>query len=300
MSEKHPMEFDKIRSAAKAFIDENYPAESSFFEAIWAVIESQTHEWADLPPENWPLMGAIEKLHVEIGLADDQAMDLVTPRFLAMLFATVFDVASESPLGETWQVGKALDRYARRFHVPADVVNRAEPMVRMLLRHDYEKVGVFPSGALVDTIAILRWDRDPLEGFEEELSAELKQARGEKLTFDIYLDDLHNEFLIKGKKKELTLEPKKLLILLLRKVGVYWNYSDLLEELWYDPVKEQKQLYNLLNRLHKVTESLFEDFVDLPRAQKRCYVKPELKEKLKYCAIFLPGDYRRQKLDEQI
>jgi len=294
MSEKYPVEFDKIRSAAKAFIDENYPAESSFFEAIWAVFESQTQEWADLPPENWPLMGAVQRLHVEIGLADDQAMDLVTPRFLAMLFATVFDVASESPLvGETWQVGKALDRYATRFRVPADVVNRAEPMVRMLLRHDYEKVGVFPSGALVDTIAILRWDRDPLEGYEEELGSELEQARSEKLTFDIYLDDLRNEFLVKGKQKDLSFGPKKLLVLLLRKVGAYWDYSDILWNLWHDEYKKPNQLHNLMNRLHKATDKLLEGFVTLPRSQERCYVKVEIKEKVKYCVIFLPGDYRR-------
>lgn len=296
MSDKAQIWLSRIRTLVKTFVNENYPEEASFFDDMWGGFESRAREWLKLPPDKYSVVETLGRVTSEFALVDEGAMDLVTPRFLAMLFATIFDVASESPLGETWQVGRALERYARRFKVPADVVNRAEPMVRLLLRHDYEKVGVFPSGALVDTVAILRWDRDPLEGFEEELSIELEQARSEKLTFDIYLDDLRNEFLVKRKPKDLTLEPKKLLILLLRKVGAYWNYSDLLWNLWYDPVKDPKQLYNLLNRFHKATENLLEDFVNLPRSQERCYIDPEIRKKLKYCAIFLPGDYRREKL----
>lgn len=294
MYKEIPLPFTKIHDIAKRFIKEKFPQEVPFFDHFWKVFESYGEEWATRSPDNWPVKQAVQKLPAELGFADDRAMDLVTPRFLAMLFATVFDVASESPIGETWQVVKALERYATRFRVPDDVVKCAEPMIRMLLIHDYEKVGVFPSGVLMETIAILRWDREPLEGYEEELRSELEQVRNDKLTFDIYLDDLRNEFFVKGKQKNLTFGPKKLLVLLLRKVGAYWDYSRLCWNLWHDEYKKPAQLYNLMNRLHKATKNILADFVELPRAQKRCYVKQELKEKVKYCAIFLPGDYRRE------
>lgn len=291
MADKTPVPLNKIRDVARTFINDNYPEEVSFFNHLWEAFESRAREWINHLPDKWPLIDTFREATSEFNLVDERSMDLVTPRFLAMLLATLFDVSTDSPGNQAEKVGVALKRYANRFRVPMDVVSRSEPMVRMLLRKDYESLGLYPETEPVETIALLRSDQKPLEGTEEEVAVELKKARDEKESFDIYLDDLRNEFHVNGIKKDLTMEPKLLLIILLQRVGVYQPYSNLCQRIWGDYRKPSDQLFNLLNRLHKTTENLLKPYINLPRGQERCYVSEKINQSVSYCIIYLAGDY---------
>lgn len=291
MSDKTSLLLRRAHDAARELLHRGYPGEVSFFEQFWTIFESGSQEWLREPADARSIEDSVGKMRSQLGLTDSEAMDLITPRFLAMLFATIFELASQSPGGGSLQVGNSLEKYGKRFRVPMDIVRRVEPMIRVLLSCDSDQLESVSVGELVDRVAIVRWDWKSVEGSKDAVAPQLKEAVNNKLSFHIYLNDLQNEFLVNGGQRDLTMDPKRLLVLLFKRIGAYWQYADLCRYIWGDPLESSGKLYNLLNRVHKATDELLRPYVILPRGQERCYVQEGIKENVRYCLIFLAGDY---------
>ena len=112
------------------------------------------------------------------------------------------------------------------------------------------------------------------------------------MRLDIFLDDiLNNEFLLRGKPRNLPNLQRRLFIALLLRIGGDCDYASLFDRIWGDEATKANTFHQLLRNLHKNTEGLLKPHISVPPRMERIYVDSGIRAELKYAAIFMSGVY---------
>jgi len=283
-----------IRDAAKALVAQKCAEERHLFDPLWAAIEPSLTEWLQVPATRRSVRKLIAPGNITgLGFRDEQLMDLVTPRVLATMFAAVFDATKLPGTPGLDYISKIVKQYGQRFLVPSELFSSLEKVIHELVRRDFSRAGVFPLGEVMhEEITLIRWDSAIRTDYKEKLSEDIERTRDEKKTFALFLDDLRNEFLVRGVPKKLHMYQRRLFIACLMRVGEYWSYSDLFKRIWDDETIDTNDFHHLLRRLNKATEDMLKPYISLSEeALNRCYVSKGLAQNVKYAAIFVADAY---------
>jgi len=282
-----------VKRIAKLYVEEYLDDEACFFDEVWGAFD----EWSDrfearsVSPAIWKELSA--HLKDGLGFAEAQGLDLVTPKVLATVYSSVVDAATMPQQLSHQYVSHAVKTYGKRYGVPTRLLPQLAELVIALVAEDFRLTGVFPVGDPgLGYVAVLGSDNTALNGTWEELASQIEAIRSKKAEMDLFVDDLAHEFLIRhGESLKLSPYEKRLLILLLQRVGAYWDYASLFSKLWGDEMARADNFYVLMNRLHEATDHILSSFVNLPRGEERCYVKEDIRRCLTYVVIFAPGAY---------
>ena len=283
----------EVRRATESFAKQYCRTEERLFPLVWQAFS----EWMSRLKGQKPEAGGSDALRVHVqaglGFAHEDVMDLVTPRVLAATYAAVFDATTMPGVPPTGaHLRKIVAGYGKRFRVPDCFLPVLEELLALLVRDDFEKTGAFPVWDVAhDRLVLIRWDHPMKTAARNELQNELEGVRSLRTNLDLFLDDLSNEFLVKGDARCLASLQRLLLVELLTRVGDYWEYADLIGKIWGDELYEANDLHQLLLRLHEATDNLLKPFLSLPAGLERCYVSKKICDKVKYVVIVVSGAY---------
>jgi len=192
----------------------------------------------------------------------------------------------------TERLDKIVRRHSSEFNLPDSLVYILREMVPRLVEADFAASVGLPDGGLgPGELTVIRWDRETMRGQEGDLLEHLKATRSMKTEMDLFLDDLTDEFLMRGKRRHLPANQRRLLVLLLTRVGKYWEYADLAKSVWGDEVAPSGRLHNLLHKLHSSTGNLLRNYIAAKLGMERYHIHPDLGKHVKYAAIFVTGTY---------
>jgi len=277
-----------IRRITESFVREYHEDEGRFFPLVWEVFDGWVKNLKDCESVTLASDTLLANVQTGLGFAQESAMDLVTPRVLAATYAAVFEATKAGTEAHVPAIVKA---HGKRFDVPPHFLPILEELLTMLVRADYEQAGILPVGELGhDQLMVIRWD-GTRTGTRTDLEKEIDRARAVKQRMDLFLDDMANEFLVKVQPRCLPPLQRRLLVMLLLRVGDYWEYADLFGKVWGDEATPADTFHQLLNKLHKTTEGVLRPFVEIPAGLERCYVQASLKSRVKYAVIVVQGVY---------
>lgn len=281
-----------IRQVAETFVRQYYKDEERFFPIVWAAFDGGLKKIRTPESVEFVSEALLAEIRVGLGFAQEAAMDLVTPRVLAATYAAAFDVTLMSEEAGPGYVGKVVRKYGERFKVPAEFLPTLEDFLSKLLKEEEERVELVSlGGPSHNELVLLRWDEPFRAGSQGELAAEIDKTRAEKRELDLFLDDLRNEFLVKGAPRSLQALQRRLFVCLLMRVGEYWEYAELFYRIWGDEAESVNNFHQLLYKLHGTTDHVLKDFIELPSNLERCYIHNELRRNTKYAVVFVAGTY---------
>lgn len=282
-----------LKDKTHKVITQWFPSEVPFFEDLWSLFETVLKKPLDsIEPDDFQVCTTAETLATELGFSMEKTLDLVTPRLLAAFWAIVFDVTKYHGVVPSGYLSKVVKQYGQSFRVPNSFLPQLEELASSAIRADFEQAGIFPTGDMGhNELTLIRWDSPTKTGRKAELTDELEKIRARKGNFDLFLDDLRNEFLLGDESGNLPLKQRQLFVLLMIRVGDYWGYADLFEKLWGDVTTNVNRFHQLLKSLHETTKGVLKSYVVLPPGQERCYIRDELRHDVKYVLIFVTGAY---------
>jgi len=300
-----------VRRVSEAFVKEHCKDEIRIFPVIWDAFEQWVRS-APTPGEP-PITsgGALAEALGGLGFAEQEPPKLMTPLVLTTIFTVVLEAAMIGDEITRPEVNSLVGDRGKGLGVPEDLLSSLEGMMWPLVKSDigrlaqlyntktpFESITKPPFESITkppfEEFTLIRWDAQTRTGSREELASEIEKTRSEKHTFDLFLDDEKNLLLVKGKKVSLQrkLNQKRLLVLLLLRVGGYCTFTDLSDKIWSGGDKNRTgALLALLCRLHRTTRKILREFVSIGTAEEKCYVLDDLKKDVKYAVIFRSEGY---------
>jgi hypothetical protein len=282
---------------ARAVVEDVFPGDMGIFPDVWAALRPVFGAWEQavrggkrVEPTNFLDVGGL-------GFAEWGGRD-----FAICMMATVVtcldlwyrDVDDRKTAG-----GTALE-WARSFGADEDLQNiLKEKITRSFyeMRAEVEarpnpdegepigEPGVLPS----KRISVVRWDKETRTGPLSELTRVISKARDGKFKRDLFIDDLDNVFLVRGKPVKLSVYERRLVLLLFQRVGWYWENEELFERIWKKDTKTTNDFKHLLTRTDRKLGGLLGRYVSRPKGMERCHFGSAIRAEMKYVVIFRVG-----------
>jgi hypothetical protein len=263
MPEKLEIPIQNVKSVVRQLVEQLWPHEVDVFDMGFGQLAHWPHHWEHIEPAEWKV-GDLLVESMDTGYAFPGTIPAETPPWFH--FGLVIQAVAEyfrrlGKVPEKDEIEQQYKNFASLCELPQEVFDVGKPVAITFIQ-SYFRGGVSPfpvSGGYV-----------VYEGLKKHTFYEksnLEKFRVKKKTYDIYVDDLISEILVKGKKPNLLAgETNSFLLLkcLLQRVGNHWTHEDLFKKL--------KLIYGEQDRVNVVTNArpLLHRNLELIRESFRC------------------------------
>lgn len=261
MAENLKIKIESVKSIVRQFVKQFCPHEIYAFEMSFGQLTNWPHHWQYIEPIKWKVEDLLAEATAS-GYASPGTIPAEIP--LWFHFGLVVHAVAEhfrrlGKVPEDDEIEAEYKNFGSLCKLPQEAFDVGK-LAAIKFVQSYFRGGATPFSPAVGYVV---YEGRKRHTFSEE--NKLEKFRAKKKTYDIYVDDLTSEILLKGKKPTLLAgETTSFLLLkcLLRRVGDHWTHADLLNELGLIYTKEDKVniMTNVRPLLHRNLELFRESF----------------------------------------
>lgn len=261
MAERLEITIESVKSVVREFVKQLCPHEINAFEMSFGQLTHWPHHWEHIEPAKWKVEDLLAEATIS-GYAFPGIIPGETPpwfHFGLVVHAVAEHFRRLGKVPENDEIEAQYKNFGSLCELPQEAFDVGKPAAIKFVQ-SYFRGGATPFSLAVGYVV---YEGRKKYTFSEE--NKLEKFRAKKKTYDIYVDDLTSEILVKGKKPSLLAgETTGFLLLkcLLRRVGDHWTHADLFKELGLIYTKEDRVsvMTNVRPLLHRYFELIRESF----------------------------------------
>ncbi len=253
---------ESVKSVVRQLVEQLWPHQINAFEMSFGQLTSWPHHWQHIEPTKWKVEDLLVEMTASSGYAFPGTIPEETSPWLRLIL--VLDAVAEhfrrlGKVPEDDEIEAEYKNFGSLCELPQEAFDVGKPAAIKFVQ-SYFRAGATPFSPAVGYVV---YEGQKRHTFSEE--NKLEKFRARKKTYDIYVDDLTSEILVKGKKPNLLAgETSSFLLLkcLLRRVGNHWTHDDLFKELGMVYTKDDKVILQTGSRalLHRMLDLIRKSF----------------------------------------